>query len=463
MSNTSTGSPPPVGSPDSLTDASSNPADRNSPSPNPTPKTSPANMESKPGAVSASSTSQSAPPAKRKRVTAAEKQAAAEEKAKVREEKAKKKADSDALQFQLKDLKAKEREEKKLKKEEEDRERAQKREEREEKRRQKEESDRVRAQEREEKKRKKDEEDRRAQEEKDKKARSQLKLNSFFTAPATPKKPVGIIPPSVVVSDSPTKASPASGSSNQLQPKSEYEKIFKPFFVKQHVKLAPRSPMIDEETREAKSRILDEYISGNRGADLAVMPFSPTTALQLIAKPRPRGRLYQSVKQTMWRMQKDVEKCEKAGIDRQQELFSHTKVQLRKVPMKLITFQQDVRPPYYGTLSSLPISEKQAMRSVGRRPTQRVMKHLNYDYDSECEWQEEEGEDIDAMDDEEEDLDGEDDMDDFLDDSEDLGPARRLFVNSMEPESTGICWENERRRNAKQTMNKHRMEIILRK
>ena len=50
---------------------------------------------------------------------------------------------------------------------------------------------------------------------------------------------------------------------------------------------------------------------------------------------------------------------------------------------------QDERPPYRGTWS------KKSVRVAGRRPFAKDAEILNYDYDSEAEWEEEEpGEDI---------------------------------------------------------------------
>jgi chromatin assembly factor 1 subunit A len=101
---------------------------------------------------------------------------------------------------------------------------------------------------------------------------------------------------------------------------------------------------------------------------------------------------------------------------------------------------------------------KANMSQLARKPTGRRLP-LDYDYDSEAEWQEEEeGEDLDVDDDEEE-MDDEDDMDGFLDDSEDAGLSRRLFANTLEPNSTGICFEDGNQL-ANKVVYEHRMEFI---
>src|SRR6202008_4671153 len=111
------------------------------------------------------------------------------------------------------------------------------------------------------------------------------------------------------------------------------------------------------------------------------------------------------------------------------------------IPMKILRFHEDVRPPYCGTVTSQP-SER--LKRAARKPHSRVLA-LNYDYDSEAEWVAEDGEDLDAPDDEEDDADGDDDMAEFLDDSEDAGPARAAFAQDMAPASTGLCFEDGNR------------------
>lgn len=387
------------------------------------------------------------PPAKRKRLTPAEKEARdkeAAEKKKEREEKAAAKAEEKAARD-------KEREEKKKHKEEEDRIKAQ---EREEKRKKKEEEDKIKAQkaqEREEKKRKKEEEHRQIQEAKEKEARKQKKLNSFFGAPSTPKKAAANFSAKV----SPLKISPAAKSSKPAE--SEYRKLFKPFFVKENTEISPPATQMDEETKNAKSAILDEFIKGERTFDNPAGSFDAVELFALPEKPEPRGRLHHPVKHIMENVYKEAES---SGADGANKVVKDAREKLRKVPMKVISFSQDVRPPYYGTVTFRPfVLGKDHMRRLARMSTDRRLP-LDYEYDSEAEWQEEEGEDLDVDDDEEE-IDDDDDMDGFLDDSEDAGPARRIFINTMEPESSGICFENERRQGPNQVVYQHKMEIII--
>ncbi|KAF5719020.1 chromatin assembly complex subunit p90 [Fusarium mundagurra] len=322
-------------------------------------------------------------------------------------------------------------------------EKAAKAKERDEKRRQKEEE-----------KKRKDDEKKRKEEEEEKKARQQRTLGSFFKVPSTPKKTVDITRPKNATPGDPSPAKPA----NNL-PKTEYEKIFKPFFIKDNTRIAHVGPEMDTETREVKSKILDECIGGQRAGELDPSRFDPVRLFCLPSKPQKRGVLHHPVKHIMEQVFRETEKAENAGPEHVGKIMRDTRQKLSKVPMKVISFSQDVRPPYYGTVTFKPfVLGRLNMSQLARTPTARRLP-LDYDYDSEAEWQEEEeGEDLDVDDDEEE-MDDEDDMDEFLDDSEDAGLSRRIFANTIEPDSTGICFENGGTV-ANQVIYDHRMEFM---
>ncbi|KAI1010566.1 hypothetical protein LB503_005318 [Fusarium chuoi] len=315
--------------------------------------------------------------------------------------------------------------------------------ERDEKRRQKEEE-----------KKRKDDEKKRKEEEEEKKARQQRTLGSFFKVPSTPKKTVDITQPKNATPGDPSPAKPA----NNL-PKTEYEKIFKPFFIKDNTRIAHIGPEMDTETREVKSKILDECVGGQRAGELDPSRFDPARLFSLPSKPPKRGVLHHPVKHIMEQVFRETEKAENAGPEHVDKIMRDTRQKLSKVPMKVISFSQDVRPPYYGTVTFKPfVLGRLNMSQLARTPTARRLP-LDYDYDSEAEWQEEEeGEDLDVDDDEEE-MDDEDDMDEFLDDSEDAGLSRRIFANTIEPDSTGICFENGSTV-ANQVIYDHRMEFM---
>lgn len=357
--------------------------------------------------------SSSNPPAKRKRLTAAEKEE------KEKEQAAKKKEREEKLAVKAAE-KAKAEEEKA-----------------------------ARAKEREEKRRKKEEEQQRIQDEKDRKARSQRTLNSFFAG--TPKKNTDKPPKT----QTPVKDSPVKPITKPK--KSQYEKMFHPFFVKENTRLASLGPQMDEETREAKARILDEFISGKRGENVATRPFNAVDLFAFPSKPAKRGKLHHPVRHIMEKVYQDTEKSK--NPDEARKIIAKARQKLAKIPVKVISFSQDVRPPYYGTMTFKQFALGQNnMSQVARNPIGKRLP-LDYNYDSEAEWQEEEGEDIDVDDDEEE-LDDEDDMEGFLDDSEDAGLSRRIFANTLEPESTGICFENHRRQGPNEVTFEHKMEFI---
>jgi chromatin assembly factor 1 subunit A len=371
---------------------------------------------------------------KSKRLTAEEKEARdkeATERKRVREENQKAKAAEKAKREEDKALKAKEREEKRKAKEEEDK---------------------LKAQQKEETQKKKEEEQRRLQEEKEKKARAQPAISSFFKGASTPKKTEAS---GVAIKDeSPEKAKFKATSPTPQQ--SEYRRRFKPFYQKRDVTLAPSVTRLDEETRNAKSSILDEYISGQR-EHTAKLRFDAVDLLSLSCHPQRRGRLHHPVKHIMEKVYEETERS--TGHEEASKIMKEARQRLSAVPLKVIAFSRDVRPPYYGTITFKPFALGEGhMRRLARKPVGKRLP-LDYDYDSEAEWQEEEGEDVDVDDDEEE-LDGEDDMDGFLDDSEDLGPSRRIFANGIEPDSTGICFETRGRMVSNLTVLDFAMEFI---
>jgi chromatin assembly factor 1 subunit A len=222
--------------------------------------------------------------------------------------------------------------------------------------------------------------------------------------------------------------------------------------------MAPIGPQMDDETREVKSRILDECISGKRVDE--VKSFNAMALFAFPVKPSKRGKLYHPVKHIMEQVYKETERSGTTDPDQARKIMGQAREKLSKIPMKVIAFSRDVRPPYYGTVTFKSFAlGKDNMSELARSPMRRRLP-LDYDYDSEAEWQEEEeGEDLD-MDDDEEELDDEDDMEEFLDDSEDAGLSRRIFANTLEPDSTGICFETDEQSTHNQIVYEHRMEFM---
>ncbi|KAK4177592.1 putative chromatin assembly complex, subunit p90 [Triangularia setosa] len=412
-------SSPPLKSP-GLTASGSSPPDRESPTPNtpsrPPPAAEPPNVSNDP--------SKKAPEKKKRTVLSAEEKAAkaaAEEAKKVEREAAKqKKAEEIAKAEELKRQKQAEKEAKKREKEDELAKKKREKEEKERKKREKE-------------------------EEAAKKARSQTTLTSMFN-----------LKPSASKKDQPTaKAQSGDATTSTETPaktrgsgQSAYKRMFKDFYLKEHVKLASAPVEMDDETREAQAKILEEYINGTR-THTPSPSFNAMDVLELPFKVK-RGRAFPSVKKIMTEFSSDSQTSQQA---------THLQELLNQVPVISIKFYEDVRPPYVGTITDYP-KGLEGLRKLARCPVRKDILPLTYDYDSEAEWQEEDGEDIEDLDDED-DEDEDEDMADFLDDADDLGPSRMVFSGGMEPESSGLCWENRKRGTADMKMYKWRMEFIL--
>ncbi|KAI0124237.1 chromatin assembly factor 1 subunit A-domain-containing protein [Xylariales sp. AK1849] len=448
--------PPGSSSPAALSESGSSPQARNSPSPNRTPKTSPSAqistshhptnssiapspfMSANPPVPTASATVSTMPTVKRRRKTQAEKEEDEREralkKAKKDEEEAAKaqaKVERDAAKASKAAEKAKLDAEKETKK------------------RAKEEAD-------------------------EKKRRAQPNLFQFLKqpvlAPVSPNKQ----PTLKAAHVSPTKTStieafsPSPASQQISRPeKSAYEKMFQDFFVKPDVTIASFPLQMTEETMKAKSRILDEYVRNERGV-VNTKPFNPIEVFQFIGIPHTRGIQHAPVKEIMAEMLGDpIETASgKPPVRTESQQVRLTSVQdrLNAIPVKILSYYEDVRPAYVGTVTSTPTNK---LHRLARRPMGRLLKQLNYDYDSEAEWQEEEGEDLGDDEDDDEENDGDEEMDDFLDDADEVAATRPGFLGESEPTSTGICFEDRHRMSHTAngdrcaTVYKYRMEFLL--
>lgn len=295
--------------------------------------------------------------------------------------------------------------------------------------------------------------EREKKEEAERKAKAQPKIANFFAkketaAPKLTQSPVADL---AVKARSPSPAAV----------KTEYHKLAIPFFVHKNVTLAKSPFAVADDIREAKTTNLTEYLAGKR-SPIPVTPFDPTNSLQMVTTPAVRGKSYPRVKDLM----SDHEGGMSDPIDLiAQSLSLPTRQQsLKAIPVKQFSFHEDVRPGYYGTITSVQSAIR--LRKLAKNPVAKDLP-LNYDYDSEAEWvqgdEEEDEEGIDEMtddDDEEEDAKS---MDEFLDDSDDTRGGPLMTMGSMEPETSGICFEDRTRRNPNPQMYKFRMEFLIRK
>ncbi|KAK0670458.1 putative chromatin assembly complex, subunit p90 [Cercophora samala] len=420
-------SSPPLQSP-GLTASGSSLPDREVPTPNTPSRPPPVILTKAPaaGASNANNDPSKKAPEKRKRtaLSAEEKAAktAAEEAKKAEREAAKQKKAEEAAKAE--ELKRQKQAEKEAKKREKEDELAKKKREKEEK---------------EKKKREKEEEAAR-------KARSQITLTSMFNLKSSTSKKDQ---PTAKAQSGDATTPTATPTKAQANGESAYKRMFKDFYLKEHVKLAPASVEMDDETRGAQTKILEEYINGTR-THTPSPRFNALEVLELPFKVK-RGRAFPSVKKIMAEVSSSESQTSQQA--------NHLQELLNQVPVISIKFFEDVRPPYIGTISDYP-NGLGALKKLARNPIRKDILPLTYDYDSEAEWQEEDGEDIEDLDDED-DEDEDEDMADFLDDADDVGPSRMVFSGGMEPESSGLCWENRKRGTTEPKMYKCRMEFIL--
>ncbi|KAK5789460.1 hypothetical protein VI817_008584 [Penicillium citrinum] len=387
------------------------------------------------------------PASKKRKLSPASQKAKDEErdaKERQRLEERQRKEDEKRLRAEEKKKRDAEREEEKRLKEEEKKKREAEREEekkkreaeREEEKKQREEKKRVKDEEKAAKDAAREEEKRKKEEEKLKKERSQMKLNNFFAKPQLPSSATSGAPPS------PNKKT-ANGDSSAGTPQtseSDYAKAFPDFFLQSHTIVAP--PHRFERDSEALKHVretIDTSMSSANGTHQH-LPFRPSEIFHMIPYRRRCGRQVKSVRDILQHIQ-NLEGDALAQAEKQQR---RPQDELRNITMKSLKFGEDVRPPYQGTFTRI-VPEPTAIK-LSRNPYFRGLPEINYDYDSEAEWEEpEEGEDLDSEEEDEGSDEGDDDMDGFLDDEDDalVGGKRRLIVGDLEPVSSGIRWATD--------------------
>ena len=421
-------------------------------------------------------TATSEPPVKKAKLTFAEKEVKriekefkdrqkAEEKAKRDEEKAKKEEERARKEAEKEAEKAKREEDKRAKDAE-----------KEEKRKAKEELARIRQEE----KKQKEDERQKKEEDKNKKARvgffdhypqlqsrslmvlqSQLRLNAFFVQPSSNRAPSGS-----PVRDGPSPLSSRRSSISEInameaeaqhrsrsisstprkQRLPDYERSFPPFFVQSHTTLAPSHRFCRDEQGlcHAQEQIDEALHPSQKGSDIPTdLAFDPYDLLHI--SPHRRYRCLLSVV-SVKDIVAEIDGASHNPIDLTESQFQRATKKpldlLKSIPVKILKFAEDVRPPYIGTYTRL--RDAQSISRIARNPFRRELPETNYDYDSEAEWEEPgEGEDLDSEGEEEIEDEDEADMEGFLDDEETDARAikRRPILGDLEPTCSGICWE----------------------
>lgn len=414
------------------------------------------------------------PPPKKQRIreklTFAEKEAKRIEKEFLEQERAAEKARKDAERESKRKKIELEREEKRIALEAAKEERRRIEMEREEKRVALEAAKEERRRKKEEEKKAKEEEKQRAEEEKRKKERSQKTLGSFFAIPAPTVRQKSIEGRSSM-SPAPTNTplaapttSPGASSPTKKQV-SAYDKLFPAFFVQQNVTVAPINRFErDEEASEALQNIIDSYLLEGQSSEYH-LSFNAVDLFHLSGITNiPRGRRLMTVRDIMTEFSGNPSRPIDLTSDSQNTQIKKTVDLLRRIPMKSLKFQQDVRPAYIGTFTTQPLH---GLQRLARNPLRKDHPTTDYDYDSEAEWvEDEDAEDLES-DGEEEDVemvDAGEDLEGFLDDEGDeTALARRhpLQATAEEPVSSGLCWEDNHKRNTNVKMMPYRMEFIL--
>jgi chromatin assembly factor 1 subunit A len=346
---------------------------------------------------------------------------------------------------------------------------------------------RLKAEEKEAKKREKDLEEERKNQDKLKKERSQMRLGAFFQKPATPAKAtaaIGDLEDSAIrarrrslsletygevaeqarLSDSP--AQPGKGTPKATQPAkpsqlalnqtpckpaiSDYRKYFLPFDLQSHTVLAPLkyTNRTSDESENAQA-VFDADLNDptlQEKYDLGLVPSYANIEKILPTEQRACGHAdFPTARQIVEQIHGS---SSQQPIDLTQDVSFENPVDLlQSLPLRYLHFAEDVRPPYFGTYTR--IRSKTSARRLSRNPFARERDDTNYDYDSEAEWEEpEEGEDILNDEDDEAESNGDpDEMDEFLDDEHDeLRNKRKLITGDLLPVSTGLCWEDEKRK-----------------
>jgi chromatin assembly factor 1 subunit A len=294
------------------------------------------------------------------------------------------------------------------------------------------------------------------EEEAERKQRTQPKIGSFFakqTLTSNLKEPRGR-------TDLPVGARSPSPVATE---RNDYQRLAQEFFVKENVTLASNKFAPSPTSQAAKVAVLDDFVAGRR-APIETKSSDPFRALNLpngIA--HPRGKIYPSVRGLLSGSDGLQTSLADLTTESQNLRIQKTQQALRRIPLKHLKFHEDVRPAYYGTVTS--VESLASLRKLAKNPIAKDLP-LNYDYDSEAEWvdggDDGEGDDVSLM--EEDDVDEEDGegLDDFLDDSEDVGRGPRMTAGIMEPESSGVCFEDRTRKNPNPQMYKFRMEFMIR-
>lgn len=286
--------------------------------------------------------------------------------------------------------------------------------------------------------------------------KAQLRLNSFFVQSSSTGStiPSGQSPKSspqnslISIHDGVNPRRRSTSPETLTSQSSEYERLFPHFYVHLHTTLAPETRFSRDEAGLKYARIkIDEHIQASEDSKLPINAFDPSEFLHTPPhRQSSRSRRHNTVKDLIAMIHGTSQNPIDLTDSRSKAVDIPTAL-LADIPVKYLRFAEDVRPPYIGTYTK--VSDPRACSKLRRNPFTRSLP-VNYDYDSEAEWEEPgEGEDLDSEGEEDagED-DEEDEMEGFLDDEEgtdgnrSVNAKHRLVASDLQPLSIGICWED---------------------
>jgi len=318
-----------------------------------------------------------------------------------------------------------------------------------------------------------------------------MRLGSFFIKP-----PAGPTSQSTTSSTTNTLATriivgspPPPDVKLEKQERTDYERSFQPFFVKPNVTVASVPFERDDNYKLVIKNALDNALSlpecPNSTGDTGPGSGWPAPAEigegltverveELMHIPQHkrgrRGKLPKySTKDILARINAPDSSSLPPIVDlevvNQSEIYSVYLDLLNSLPYKFLRFAEDVRPPYSGTYTRRPTSSG-LLR--GRNPFQKSLPKVDYEYDSEAEWEEEglDGDGEEILSDEEDDEDGDsgdDDLEEFLDDEDEESASknRRRVVSALVPICSDLCWEDPMGKPPRKEFEEMRLGILI--
>ena len=222
--------------------------------------------------------------------------------------------------------------------------------------------------------------------------------------------------------------------------KSDYAKLFPPFFLHINTTLAPRTQFDCDGERLEHIRVkLDTCLTQQSATVPSLKRSFDEASHEPFAKRRKLGTGIVAVKDLVTKVNTQFSTSNFTGSN----TVKNVSTTLSTVPVKYLRYAEDVRPPYIGTFTRRPVNH--SVKRLCRNPFLRALPKINYDYDSEAEWEEiEEGDDCDVDEDDSED-DADDDIAEFLDDADDA-PKRQNVMGDMDPVQTNIFWQDSKHR-----------------